>query len=89
MPPQESQPQDLDRLPRSGSRFGAARKARLTPREAQVLRHIALGLSNNEIRLSLGVSIDTVKEHVQQVLYKLGVTDRTQAAVWAVKAGVI
>jgi DNA-binding NarL/FixJ family response regulator len=57
----------------------------LTAREAQVLRHIALGLSNREIGLSLGISVETVKEHVQHILRKLGVSDRTQAAVWAVR----
>lgn len=57
----------------------------LTNREIQVLRHVALGLSNREIGRSLGISIETVKEHVQNVLRKIDVGDRTQAAVWAVK----
>ena len=57
----------------------------LTAREAQVLRHIALGLSNREIGLSLGISVETVKEHVQNILRKIDATDRTQAAVWAVR----
>ncbi len=64
------------------------RGVRLTPRESQVLTHVALGLSNDEIARSLGISLDTVKEHVQQILRKLLVIDRTQAAVWALKAGV-
>jgi DNA-binding NarL/FixJ family response regulator len=59
----------------------------LTNREAQVLRHIALGLSNREIGRSLGISIETVKEHVQNILRKIAVSDRTQAAVWAVRKG--
>lgn len=59
----------------------------LTQREAQVLRHIALGLSNKEIALSLDISVETVKEHVQNILRKLAVSDRTQAAVWAVRKG--
>jgi DNA-binding NarL/FixJ family response regulator len=67
----------------------AVRDAGVTPREAQVLRHIALGLSNEEIARSLEISIETVKEHVQNLLRKLAVNDRTQAAVWAVKSGVI
>ncbi len=57
----------------------------LTVREMQVLRHIALGLSNREIGLSLDISVETVKEHVQNILRKIDATDRTQAAVWAVK----
>jgi DNA-binding NarL/FixJ family response regulator len=61
----------------------------LTNRELQVLRHIALGLSNKEIGHSLSISVETVKEHVQNILRKLDSTDRTAAAVWAVKSGLI
>ena len=61
----------------------------LTNRELQVLRHIALGLSNKEIGTSLSISVETVKEHVQNILRKLDSTDRTAAAVWAVKSGLI
>jgi len=57
----------------------------LTNRETQVLKHIALGLSNREIAKSLEISIETVKEHVQNILRKISVSDRTQAAVWAVR----
>ena len=59
----------------------------LTNRETQVLRHMALGLSNKEIGRSLTISIETVKEHVQNILRKIAVSDRTQAAVWAVRKG--
>jgi DNA-binding NarL/FixJ family response regulator len=59
--------------------------ASLTQRETQVLRHLALGLSNREIGKSLSISIETVKEHVQNILRKIDATDRTQAAVWAVR----
>lgn len=61
----------------------------LTNRELQVLRHIALGLSNREIGTSLNISVETVKEHVQNILRKLDAADRTAAAVWAVKSGLI
>ncbi len=61
----------------------------LTNRESQVLRHVAMGLSNREIGKSLGISVETVKEHVQNILRKLDVNDRTQAAVWALKNGLI
>lgn len=61
----------------------------LTNRESQVLRHVALGLSNREIGRSLGISIETVKEHVQNILRKVAVNDRTQAAVWAVRKGLV
>ena len=60
----------------------------LTRREHQVLRHLALGLSNREIARSLVISVETVKEHVQNVIRKLKVGDRTEAAVWAVRRGV-
>jgi DNA-binding NarL/FixJ family response regulator len=59
----------------------------LTKREYQVLRHLAFGLSNREIGRSLNISIETVKEHVQNILRKLDAADRTEAAVWAVKRG--
>ena len=61
----------------------------LTQRETQVLRHVALGLSNKEIGRSLGISVETVKEHVQNILRKITVSDRTQAAVWAVRKGLV
>ncbi len=59
----------------------------LTEREAQVLRHMAGGLTNKQIADALEISYETVKEHVQHVLGKIGVSDRTQAAVWAVRKG--
>jgi DNA-binding NarL/FixJ family response regulator len=61
----------------------------LTPRELQVLRHVGYGLSNDEIARSLEISVETIKEHVQNILRKLGVQDRTQAAVWTVKQGLV
>ncbi|QDS99832.1 response regulator [Adhaeretor mobilis] len=64
-------------------------EAPLTKREDEVLKQLALGLSNKEIALALGISYETVKEHVQHILRKLGVVDRTQAAVWAVRRGLV
>lgn len=57
----------------------------LTQRESEVLRQVALGLTNKEIAQALHISYETVKEHVQHILRKVGVSDRTQAAVWAVR----
>jgi len=57
----------------------------LTAREREVLDHIAAGLSNREIARQLNVSEKTVKTHVSSVLAKLGVQDRTQAALYAVR----
>lgn len=57
----------------------------LTPREVQVLKLVAEGASNPEISASLRISPHTVKSHIIHIFNKLGVNDRTQAAVWAVK----
>jgi NarL family two-component system response regulator LiaR len=62
---------------------------RLTPRELDVLRLIGRGFANKRIARELSVSEKTVKTHVGHVLAKLGVTDRTQAAVLALHEGLI
>jgi NarL family two-component system response regulator LiaR len=62
---------------------------RLTPRERQVLELIGRGFANKRIALELHLSEKTVKTHVGHVLEKLGVADRTQAAVVAVRAGLV
>jgi len=61
----------------------------LTPREGDVLRHLAVGASNRTIAAALGVSEETVKTHVANVLAKLQVENRAQAAVQALKRGLI
>jgi DNA-binding NarL/FixJ family response regulator len=61
----------------------------LTSRERQVLVELAHGRSNREIARSLAVAEKTVKTHVSAVLAKLGVQDRTQAALYAVRAGIV
>lgn len=61
----------------------------LTHRESEVLRQLAHGLTNKEIGQALGISYETVKEHVQHILRKIGVSDRTQAAVWAVRKNLV
>jgi DNA-binding NarL/FixJ family response regulator len=66
-------------------RLNADVEVPLTQRESEVLRQLAYGLTNKEIAQALGISYETVKEHVQHILRKIGVTDRTQAAVWAVR----
>jgi two-component system, NarL family, response regulator LiaR len=68
---------------------GTGPPQRLTPRERQVLDLIGHGLSNKRIARELGISEKTVKTHVGHVLAKLGVADRTQAALHAVRAGLL
>ena len=61
----------------------------LTPRELDVLRHLALGRSNREIAASLDIGDETVKTHVARVLSKLQVENRAQAIVQALKRGLV
>jgi DNA-binding NarL/FixJ family response regulator len=66
-------------------RLAADVEVPLTQRESEVLKQLACGLTNKEIANALHISYETVKEHVQHILRKIGVSDRTQAAVWAVR----
>jgi two-component system, NarL family, response regulator LiaR len=72
---------------RSGS--GALRHSELTAREHEVLRLVVEGLANKQIAQRLGIGEKTIKTHVSRVLAKLGVTDRTQAAVLAIREGLV
>jgi DNA-binding NarL/FixJ family response regulator len=67
----------------------AASLDRLTAREHEVLRLLAEGQTNREIAAHLSLSIGTVKIHVEHIIAKLGVSDRTQAAVRAVASGML
>jgi len=70
-------------------RLPAEVDAPLTVRESEVLKQVTLGATNRQIAEALGISYETVKEHVQHVLEKVGVDDRTQAALWAVRRGLV
>ena len=61
----------------------------LTPRELEVLRMLALGYGNKKIAENLVIAVGTVKNHVQHILAKLGVSDRTQAVVRAYEAKIV
>jgi DNA-binding NarL/FixJ family response regulator len=61
--------------------------APLSPREMEILQHIAKGQSNKEVAYDLGISRQTVKNHMTSILRKLAVNDRTQAALYAVRRG--
>ena len=59
----------------------------LSPREMEILEHVTRGMSNKEIAYTLGISHQTVKNHMTAILRKLGAGDRTQAAVYALSRG--
>jgi DNA-binding NarL/FixJ family response regulator len=65
------------------------RETELSPREREVLVQVASGLPNKLIALRLGISEKTVKAHLTSVFAQIGVTDRTQAALWAQREGLV
>jgi DNA-binding NarL/FixJ family response regulator len=78
-------------LPPAGNRKsrGKAAEFTITPREFEVLTAVAEGLTNKEIGGLLGISEDTVKKHVQNLIWKLRAADRTQAAIIALRSGLL
>jgi two-component system, NarL family, response regulator LiaR len=79
----------LDRMRREHAQAGAAPvpNDHLSPREVEVLQLLARGLDNNEIAAELHISPRTAKNHVSSILTKLGVSNRIQAAIYAVRTG--
>ena len=67
----------------------AGDKARLSPREIEVLRHLAGGKNNREIARELFISRQTIKKHVSSILAKIHADNRVQAAVYAVREGIV
>jgi DNA-binding NarL/FixJ family response regulator len=72
-------------LLRQGGAQLAPTAASLTPRESEILRLIAEGHTNKQIARQLGISEKTVKTHCSRLFQRIGVIDRTQAAVWATR----
>jgi DNA-binding NarL/FixJ family response regulator len=86
----------LRRLASEGTGRGGARARRgqssmevLTPRELEVLNLMKLGLTNRQIAHDLVISLGTAKNHVEHIIAKLGVSDRTQAVVRAIELGIL
>jgi len=80
--------------PKAAQAIIAARKERvaagdLSPRETDVLILVAKGLANKQIAQQLGISEKTVKAHLVSAFQRIGVSDRTQAAVWAHRRGLV
>ncbi len=70
-------------------KLGMTKSTDLTPREIQVLRLLTTGVGNDEIAESLGISLNTVKTHIQHLLDKTGFTSRTQLAIQARVTGFV
>jgi len=73
----------------AGARNGGGGNHSLTPREVEVLGLMAEGQTNRQIAQSFVISVGTVKNHVEHIIAKLGVSDRTQAVVRALETGII
>jgi len=80
---------ELDDLPRSSERVRSTKAGLLSPREAEVLKHISLGASNKETARTLGLSLSTVRTHVESVFRKLECTTRAAATLKASALGYI
>jgi DNA-binding NarL/FixJ family response regulator len=84
-----AQAADLLRRAAGDNQHMSGHRPSLTPREREVLRLVTEGQTNREIAGQLGISAGTVKNHVEHIIAKLGVSDRTQAAVYALRHGML
>ena len=71
------------------ARLGEPAGAALTRREREIVRHVALGLRNAEVATRLSISEVTVKTHVNNIFQKLGIRDRVELALYAIRMGII
>ncbi len=85
----EERKQDVAELQESRIVLREALSERLTPREEEVLELLASGLTKRQIAQTLVISMGTVKIHVQRIIRKLGVSDRTQAVVHGIALGLV
>lgn len=83
--PDAQQPQVVTKAPPKAPKSNIT----LSPRETEVLRLVADGLSNQKIAERLGLGLETVKTHMRHIMEKLAVSDRTEAAVKAMKQGIV
>lgn len=81
--------QEFRTQPKNGAHLPAEEHEKLSPREKEIITHLARGSSNKEVARALGVAESTVKIHVQSILKKLNLTSRVQAAVFAVEHGLV
>jgi len=77
----------LDQFPNQQEQPTILINSQMTNREKEILSLLALGLNNEDIAKRLFLSVGTVRNHISTILHKLGVSDRTQAAILAIKAG--
>jgi DNA-binding NarL/FixJ family response regulator len=71
------------------AQWGSARGERLTAREAEIVRYVAVGLKNAEVAQKLSITESTVKTHLNNVFQKLGVRDRVELALYALRIGLV
>lgn len=76
-----------ERFGQAGGEMGDETLVPLSPREMEILQHITRGMANKTIAHKLGISHQTVKNHMTSILRKLDVEDRTQAAIYAIRHG--
>jgi RNA polymerase sigma factor (sigma-70 family) len=86
-----SRPEVIEMLSREGQHKQEELQAieTLTPREREILRALAEGLSNKQIAEKLNITVDTERTHVLNILHKLGVHSRLQALLFAVRHGLV
>ncbi|MFZ5631243.1 MAG: response regulator [Bacillota bacterium] len=81
--------QEINRMSTKQQAYGQSDDDQLTPREIEVLQHVARGDSNRSIAKKLFISEKTVKNHLYRIFQKLNVEDRTQAALYAIKNKIV